>query len=113
MKTKTICLYWKGRVRWIAPGDILINRNTPRGEPAALYERKPYGGKRPLQPGELLGEIDKDGRFEVEDCGMTKARWAVIESLGIEISGRLFHNGEVYTTKTRPFQTLKQALHGG
>ena len=100
MGDKSICLYRNGKVRWINRFDLLINKNTPRGDPADLYERKPYGGKRLLGDGELLGVI-RDGRFKIHDCNMTQDRLDAIEGLGVPISDALFHNGSVYTTIRR------------
>ena len=105
-----IFLLRRGKVRQINRHDLLINRNTPRGEPAALYERKPFGGRRLLEDGEFLGEVI-NGLFVVEDCNMTRERASLIESLGFPVDeGRLFHNGHVYTTWRRPFKTLDEAL---
>lgn len=106
---KSVCLYRRGQVRWIDASDLLINRNTPRGEPADLYERKPFGGRRLLEDDELLGRL-VDGAFKISDCTMTPDRYAVISSLGLPISSNLFHNGAVYTTYDKPFKTLKEAL---
>lgn len=109
-KEKTICLYKNGKVRWIAEFDFLIDKNTPRGDPANLYERKPYGGKRLLGDGEALGRL-RNGLFEIDNCLMTLERLKVISELGVSVStSHLFHNGRVLTTIKQPFKTLKQAL---
>ena len=109
--SKTICLYKKGKIRWIAPFNLLINKNTPRGDPADLYERKPYGGKRLLGEDELLGKV-VEGEFKIHDCLMSLERLEAIKSLGIPICNSLFHNGSVYTTIKSPFKSLKQSLRG-
>lgn len=107
---KTICLYRRGKARWISPSDLLINKNTPRGEPANLYERKPYGGRRLLDDDELLGRVVL-GKFEIADCGLSQQRWEAIQGLGIPLDeSKLFHNGAVLTDASRPFKTLAEAL---
>jgi hypothetical protein len=108
-KDKTICLYRNGKVKWISNFDLLINRNTPRGEPADYYERKPFNGRRMLANEELLGRI-VNGEFEIDDAKMTDERLSAIKGLDIPISSKLFYNGAVYTTIDSPFKTLKQAL---
>lgn len=110
---KTICLYRKGKIRWIDPFNLLINKNTPRGDPADLYERMPYNGKRMLGDNEFLGEIIAS-EFKVHDCKLTRERLAIIKQAaadkGVKISKKLFFNGSVYTTIDEPFKTLKERL---
>jgi hypothetical protein len=105
-KEKTIYLLRKGKIRKIYEFDLLINKNTPRGDPPDLYERKPYGGKRLLSDDEFLGETI-DGKFKIHDCKMTEERWNIILSLDIPLSDKLFHNGSCYTTYKKPFKKLK------
>ena len=38
------------RYRLIPKSKTWINKNTPVGEPAEYYEKKPYGGRREFQP---------------------------------------------------------------
>ena len=56
-----------GKERRIPPSKWWINRNTPVGEEADLYERKPYGGKRLINWDEVIAlETDRDELDENE-----------------------------------------------
>lgn len=104
-----ILLTKTGRTRVLKAGDYWINRNTPVGEPADWYERKPYHGRRLMDPSEILGKICK-GELEIYPCKMTEERWAILCGLQIPFSKRWFHNGQVLTTCDKPFRTYKQAM---
>ena len=57
MNPKTDTLVLKGRAgkeRRLVPGKWWINRNTPVGEDADIYESKPYGGRRWVNPVEIV-----------------------------------------------------------
>lgn len=42
--------YFRSKYRIIPEEKVFINRNTPVGEDAEFFERKPYGGKREFYP---------------------------------------------------------------
>jgi hypothetical protein len=46
--------------RTIKGGNWFIDRNTPVGDDAILYERKPYGGKREVALREVVAIIRPD-----------------------------------------------------
>ena len=48
--------YKKGTERRISCHKLLINRFTPVGEPADLYEVKPYGGKKWINWKDIIRE---------------------------------------------------------
>lgn len=104
-----ILLTKTGRTRVLKAGDYWINRNTPVGEPADWYERKPYNGRRLIDHSEILGTMCK-GELEIFSCHMTEERWAILQGLQIPFSKRGFHNGQVLTTYDKPFRTYKQAM---
>lgn len=104
-----ILLTKTGRTRVLKAGDYWINRNTPVGEPADWYERKPYHGRRLMDHSEILGKMCK-GELEIHPCKMTEERWAILCGLQIPFSKRWFHNGQVLTTCDKPFRTYKQAM---
>lgn len=104
-----ILLTKTGRTRVLKAGDYWINRNTPVGEPADWYERKPYHGHRLMDHSEILGKMCK-GELEIHPCKMTEERWAILCGLQIPFSKRWFHNGQVLTTCDKPFRTYKQAM---
>lgn len=109
-----VCIIDKKQVRWIEPFNFLINKNTPVGEPPLYYERKPYNGKKPIREEDILGEIDKNHEFEINNCSMTENRLQLItkicKSNSIKISKKLFHNGSILTTIDQPFKTLQDRL---
>ena len=47
---------------------VLINRNTPRGDPADILELMPHDGRRAFKP---VGTIHKNGTFDIANCLMT------------------------------------------
>lgn len=104
-----ILLTKTGRTRVLKAGDYWINRNTPVGESADWYERKPYNGRRLMDTSEILGKMCK-GELEIFSCHMTPERWAILQGLQIPFSKRWFHNGQVLTTCDKPFRTYKQAM---
>lgn len=104
-----ILLTKNGRTRVLRAGDYWINRNTPVGEPADWYERKPYNGRRLMDTSEILGKMCK-GELEIFSCTMTEERWAILCGLQLPFSKRWFHNGQVLTTCDKPFRTYKQAM---
>lgn len=104
-----ILLTKTGRTRVLRVGNYWINRNTPVGEPADWYERKPYNGRRLIDPSEILGKMYK-GELEIFSCKMTEERWAILCGLQLQFSKRWFYNGQVLTTCDKPFRTYKEAL---
>ncbi len=104
-----ILLTKTGRTRVLKAGDYWINRNTPVGEPADWYERKPYNGRRWIDPSEILGKMYK-GELEIFSCKMTEERWAILCGLQLQFSKRWFYNGQVLTTYVKPFRTYREAL---
>lgn len=48
-----------GSLRTIKRGNWWINQNTPVGEDAELWERKPYGGKKLLNIHKMIEPIDE------------------------------------------------------
>lgn len=104
-----ILLTKTGRTRVLKAGDYWINRNTPVGEPADWYERKPYHGRRLMDPSEILGKMCK-GELEIYPCKMTEERWTILRGLQLPFSKRWFHNGQVLTTCDKPFRTYKEAM---
>lgn len=104
-----ILLTKTGRTRVLKAGDYWINRNTPLGEPADWYERKPYNGRRLIDHSEILGKMCK-GELEIFSCKMTAERWAILCGLRLPFSKRWFHNGQVLTTCDKPFRTYREAM---
>jgi len=104
-----ILLTKNGRTRVLRAGDYWINRNTPVGEPADWYERKPYNGRRLMDTSEILGKMCK-GELEIFSCTMTEERWTILRGLQLPFSKRWFHNGQVLTTCDNPFRTHRQAM---
>jgi len=51
-----------GIVREIPPNKYWINRRTPVGEDAELWERKPYGGKRLLEWNRVIERKAKEAK---------------------------------------------------
>lgn len=49
-----------GGYRVIKAGNWWINRNTPVGEPAELWERKPYGGQKLLDTEKMKKVTEED-----------------------------------------------------
>lgn len=49
-----------GEYRVIKAGSWWINRNTPVGEPAELWERKPYGGRKLLDIEKMKKSTEED-----------------------------------------------------
>jgi hypothetical protein len=52
--------YRYDRERIIKPGKWYIDRNTPVGDDARFYERKPYGGKREVPFQEIVAILRPD-----------------------------------------------------
>ena len=51
---------YKNKYRVFAPNKWWINRNTPVGEDAELYLRKPYGGKEYISWDKVIGHGAKE-----------------------------------------------------
>ena len=52
-----------GIVREILPHNYWINRRTPVGEDAELWERKPHGGKRLLEWNRVIKNKAKEAKL--------------------------------------------------
>ena len=50
----------KDKYKVLSADKYIINRNTPVGESPDYYEKKPYGGKKPIEP---LAAITKTGKI--------------------------------------------------
>lgn len=48
------------KLKLLKPNKWFVNRNTPVGEPADLYEMKPYDGKRYIPSEEIIGFVNLD-----------------------------------------------------
>ena len=86
--------------RLILVADILINRNTPRGEPATIYERMPYEGRRSFRP---VGGVTESGVFRIANCLMTVERrrriLAFLRREGFKKDpGHIWHDGRLLRT---------------
>ena len=65
MSTEEILIYkdYNGIVREILPHNYWINRRTPVGEHAELWERKPHGGKRLLEWNRVIKKKAKEAKL--------------------------------------------------
>lgn len=98
------CILSNNKARWISPKKIIINRNTPVGDPVDYYEIKPYGGRKYIKQSDILGIVNNNGEFEIHNCIMTKDRLSIIKGIKFTISKDLFYNGWCYTTIKNPFR---------
>ena len=65
MSTEEILIYkdYNGIAREILPHNYWINRQTPVGEDAELWERKPNGGKRLLEWNRVIKKKAKEDKL--------------------------------------------------
>ena len=105
---KSLIVY-KKNFRIITPNKYFIDKSTPVGDPAIIYERMPYNGYRDITS-LIIGRI-YGGKFCIENCRMTKQRYDLIKKcvkkydLLIDETD-LFHNHAVYTVWSDPFKKL-------
>jgi len=75
---KVIVKRGKDKYKIIDEKKLIINRNTPVGEDADFYEKKPYGGKKMIDPLVIIGEYGiEHTKYKVFDY--EKNKWVISE----------------------------------
>ena len=94
MKYSPVTHYVTRRFRKVPVYKVYINKNTPIGDSADIWEIKPYGGRKLI---DVIGEIREDNTFSLNIILMTKEiQDRIIEfmkSNNLSESDDLWHDG--------------------